>query len=98
MAGFRISSMQSRLVICMFYSFVGIRFCFLFNFNVISVISKYETQNLVPRCALVHCRKATDSYLWRIPERICVKKRTHLVKYRQIFGITYSINQHVKNA
>ena len=41
MAGFRISSMQSRLVICMFSSFVGIRFCFLFNFNVISVISKY---------------------------------------------------------
>ena len=41
MAVFRISSIQSRLVICMFYSFVCIRFCFLFNFNVISVISKY---------------------------------------------------------
>ena len=28
------------------------------------------------------CRKATDSYLWRNPERVCVKERTHLVKYR----------------
>ena len=33
-------------------------------------------------CALVSYRKASDSYLWRIPERICVKKKTHLVKYR----------------
>ena len=33
-------------------------------------------------CALVSCRKATDSYLWRIPEMVCVMERTHLVKYR----------------
>ena len=33
-------------------------------------------------CALVSCRKAIDSYLWRIPERVCIKERTHLVKYR----------------
>ena len=25
------------------------------------------------------CRKATDSYLWRITERVCVKERTNLV-------------------
>ena len=28
------------------------------------------------------CRKTTDSYSWRIPERACAKERTHLVKYR----------------
>ena len=31
------------------------------------------------------CRNATDSYLWRIPKRVCVKERTYLVKYRSNF-------------
>ena len=41
MAVFRISSMQRRLVICLFYWFVCICFCFPFNFNLIPVIAKY---------------------------------------------------------
>ena len=42
------------------------------------------------------CRKATDSYFGKIPERRCVNERTHFVKYRSnIWHYLFNI-MHVK--